>query len=208
MNPNTNRWNRLRYTLYQPIYDLVARQFAVHRQRSVERLQLQPGERLLLLGAGTGLDLDYVPPGVLITAVDITPSMIAQLKQRARRLNLSVDARVMDGQALAFEDEQFDALVLHLIVAVIPDPVACLQEAQRVLKPGGRIAIMDKFVKAGRQPGLLRRLLAPLTNLLFSSITRDIDALLQHTELVKVQQQAFWHSFYRLQVVKPDGRKG
>ena len=61
---------------------------------------IQPGERLLIFGAGTGLDSGFVPRDVAITAIDITPAMIARLEGRARRLGLSVNAKVVDGQAL------------------------------------------------------------------------------------------------------------
>ena len=50
----------------------------------------------------------------------------------------------------------FDAVVLHLILAVIPDPVRCLQEAARALRPGGRMVVFDKFVRGGRVPLALR----------------------------------------------------
>ena len=57
MNLNTNLWNRLRYTLYTPIYDLlVGRIFTSSRRKSIELLHIQPGEKVLLVGAGTGLD--------------------------------------------------------------------------------------------------------------------------------------------------------
>lgn len=63
---------------------------------------IQPGERLLILGAGTGQDSEFLPRDAAITAIDITPAMIARLEGRARRLGLSVNAKVVDGQALEF----------------------------------------------------------------------------------------------------------
>ena len=65
----------------------------------------------------------------------------------------------MDGQALELPDASFDAVALHLILAVIPDPVRCLAEAARVLRPGGRLAVFDKFVGDDATPSLPRRLL-------------------------------------------------
>lgn len=173
MRINTNRWNRIRYTVFAPFYDRVAR-FGAQRRRSIELLALRPGERVLIVGAGTGADLPYIPPGVEIVAGDITPAMVERIRQRARELGRPVTAEVMDGQALPLPDASFDAAILHLIVAVIPDPVACLREVARVLRPGGRAVVFDKFAPDERRPSLIRRALNLMTNPLFSDITRRL----------------------------------
>ena len=66
-----------------------------------------------------------------------------------------------DAQRLPFADGSFDAAVLHLILAVVPEPAACLAETARVLRPGGHALVFDKFLRPG-QPALLRRLANPL----------------------------------------------
>lgn len=66
-----------------------------------------------------------------------------------------------DSMALPFAPHSFDYVVLHLIVAVVPEPQRCLGEAARVLKPGGRILLFDKFLRRG-QRAWLRRSLSPL----------------------------------------------
>ena len=73
---NTNRWNRVRYTLYAPFYDLIVRRIGRGRRRAIELLNVQPGERVLIDGCGTGLDLELLPRGCHITAIDITPAMV------------------------------------------------------------------------------------------------------------------------------------
>ena len=98
-------------------------------------------------------------------------------------LGRNVQAIVMDGQALAFDADSFDKIILHLILAVIPDPIACINEASRVLKQGGTVAVFDKFVPKGRRISTKRRLVNLFANFLVSDITRDIESIVKDTGL-------------------------
>lgn len=90
-----------------------------------------------------------IRPDVHVTAF-VTPAMVQCTAARAVQLNQDVGVAVMNGQQIALADDAFDAVLLHLILAVIPDPVACAREAARVLRPDGRVAIFDRVeVKAG-----------------------------------------------------------
>ena len=77
---------------------------------------------MLIVGAGTGLDLDFLPSNVHVTAIDVTPAMLKHLERRAAGTGRSVTARIMDARQLAFPDSSFDAVVMHLILAVMPEP--------------------------------------------------------------------------------------
>lgn len=191
MNVNNNTWNRIRYTLYQPFYDLAGNYFDDYRKLSIEGLNLRPSDKILIVGAGTGLDLTYLSNQKNITAIDLTNSMVADLMGKAEELHLPIEAHVMDGQALDFPDATFDVVILHLIVAVIPDPDACLSEVRRVLKSNGRFTIMDKFIPANGQVSIIRRLLNPFTNFLFSDITRDANSLLKKAGLAITNDESF-----------------
>jgi len=196
----TNTWRRLNYTLWAPVYDgFVHRVIGTRRRRSLELLDLHAGERILILGAGTGLDLDYLPRGLDLTAIDLTPAMLRRLQTRAARLGVPVDARVMDGQAVTFSDASFDVVVLHLILAVIPDPVACLREVARVLRPGGRAIILDKFVPDDRPVPLAMRLLNPLVRLGGTEITRQLGPMLRGLPLrITHEEGAGYHGLMKI----------
>jgi len=187
MGINSNKWNRIRYSLYSFIYDPIAGIFAKERKQSIGLLRLKPAERVLIVGAGTGLDLPFLEGNVSITAIDYTPAMLSKLKQKAVKFNLTVDAKVMDGQALEYSDSSFDAVILHLILAVIPDPYRCIQEAERVLKPGGRIAVFDKFLPDGMRPSIFRRLINPITDTLFSNINRSMGDIRKSTKMEVIE---------------------
>jgi ubiquinone/menaquinone biosynthesis C-methylase UbiE len=204
---DATKWNRIRYTVWAPVYDLVARRLDRGRRRAHELVAIEPGERVLLDGAGTGLDLQMLPPAARVTAIDITPAMIEKVRARASRLQVDVDARVADGHALPFPDASFDVVVLHLIVAVIPDPVLCVREAERVLRPGGRVSIFDKFVADGERPSLLRRLANVVTSAAATDITRSLEPILAATSLrvVRDEPAAFGGVFRAVVAVRQVG---
>jgi phosphatidylethanolamine/phosphatidyl-N-methylethanolamine N-methyltransferase len=66
-----------------------------------------------------------------------------------------------DAQHLPFAAASFDCAVLHLILAVVPEPALCFAEIARVVRPSGQVLVFDKFLRRG-QPALLRRLINPL----------------------------------------------
>lgn len=203
MDGGGSQANRFKYTLWSPVYDRFARVFDRMRRRSLEVAAVLPGERVLLVGAGTGLDLEYLPREACITAIDITPAMIERLRTRARGLGVDVDARVMDGQALAFPDASFDVAVLHLIVAVVPDPVRCLREVERVLRPGGRAVVLDKFVPDDREPTLGQRLANPVMRFFGTEITRKLGAILSESRLrVAHEEPLAMNGYYKVVLLR------
>jgi ubiquinone/menaquinone biosynthesis C-methylase UbiE len=172
-----NAWQLFRYSLWAPFYDRVTKLHA-QRRRSLALLDLQPGERLLIIGCGTGADLPFVPDGVAVLATDLTPAMLRQAQKRARPGH---ELRVMNGLALDLPDGSFDAVILHMVLEVIPDPARCLSEAARVLRRGGRIAVFDKFLADGDRPGPLRRTGLALLDLVFTSTNRRMADILERS---------------------------
>jgi phosphatidylethanolamine/phosphatidyl-N-methylethanolamine N-methyltransferase len=170
----SNAWLRFRYSFWAPHYDRVTK-FPDERRRSIELLAPRPGERLVVIGCGTGADLPLIPVGVEVLAVDLTPAMLRQAMAHARP---GIEFRVMDGMALDLPDGSFDAAILHMVLEVIPDPARCLAEAARVLHVGGRLAVFDKFLPEGERPGLLRRAGLALLDFVFTSTNRRMGEIL------------------------------
>ena len=157
---------RLSYSLIAPFYDLaIAGPLRAARTRSLRSLPTDAAEKVLLSGIGTGLDLPLLPKLHHYTALDFNAAMLSRARLRATRLldeGMQVEWVLGDSMALPFADAHFEHVVLHLILAVVPQPAQCLNEAARVLKPGGTIIIFDKFLRP-QQTALLRRALNPLS---------------------------------------------
>src|SRR3989338_4377657 len=152
---------RRSYNLIAPFYDRArGRPLLKARARSLPSLPADAPERVLVSGVGTGLDLQLLPAMHRYVALDFSAAMLS--RARPRGAHLDIDWVLGDSMALPFADAQFDHVVLHLILAVVPHPEKCLGEAARVLKPGGTILVFDKFLRP-QQHAWLRRAFNPLT---------------------------------------------
>lgn len=148
------------YTLVAPFYDaFLTAATRGPRKRSLAALADGPPSDVLLLGVGTGLDLPHLPARHRYVGIDLTAAMLVRARPRASGLHF-VPLRG-DVQRLPFHNASFDSIVLHLILAVVPEPALCLAEAVRVLKPGGQLLVFDKFLRRGEAGW--KRLLNPLT---------------------------------------------
>jgi phosphatidylethanolamine/phosphatidyl-N-methylethanolamine N-methyltransferase len=170
------------YRLLAPVYDLAVRgTLARARARSLERLQRSARGDVLLAGIGTGLDLPLLPPVHRYVGVDLTRAMLARAV--ARRGSLELCFVEGDVQALPFANAGFDTAVLHLILAVVPRPADCLAEIARVLRPGGRVLLFDKFLRPGERAWLRRALnpvarrIATRTDVVFEDVLAEAPGL-------------------------------
>lgn len=176
---------RFTYSCFAPLYDtLVERATRSLRQNSLAHLPASPG-RVLLAGLGTGLDAPWLPPQHEYVGLDLTRAMLQKaLPRLAAHRFTPLQGDVL---TLPFADASFDHAVLHLILAVVPRPEACLQEAARVLKPGGRLLILDKFLRPG-QKAPLRRLLTPVSGRLATRLDVVFEEVLARTPGLEVEE--------------------
>lgn len=167
------------YRRWAPVYDaLLGRFYAAGRRGTVATLAARAGQRVLLPGVGTGADLPLLPEGTYAVGVDLSPAMLARARVRLPLPGRTVWLICADVQALPLADSACDAGLLDLIVSVAPDGAACLREAARVVRPGGRLVIFDKFLPDHRTAGLVRRLLNGLARRMGTDINRRLGDLL------------------------------
>lgn len=118
------------------------------RRAAVRALELERGARVLDVATGTGdlaILLAQGAPGVRVTGIDPSRRMleIGQEKVRARGMAERIELTTGDGERLPFEDASFDRAAVAFGIRNIPDRVQALREMARVVRPGGRIAILE-----------------------------------------------------------------
>lgn len=98
---------------------------------------------VLEVAVGTGLNLPLYAPDVKLSATDLSPEMLALAHRRASDLGRDVELREADAHALPFENESFDSVVCTYALCNIPDDRLAIHEMKRVLRPGGRLLLLD-----------------------------------------------------------------
>jgi len=101
------------------------------------------GTRVLEVGVGTGKNFRYHPAGADVTGIDLSGRMLERAQRRAQDLDLSLPLEQMDAQHLAFPDGSFDAVVATFVFCSVPDAVWGLQELARVVRPGGKVLLLE-----------------------------------------------------------------
>lgn len=201
---NAKIWN-----IYAKIYNLLVKVTTKQRSEIFKRLALTKGDKVYIAGCGTGLDLAYFPDGCEVTAVDFSTSMVARTQQELNRLQqqgLAITADIRQGSAENSElpDNSVDVVLLHLILAVVPDSQGLLAEAVRIVRPGGIISIWDKFAPTGDKVSLWRRLGSHISGPIGTKIDLQVDPLLAPYPLHVCQRNSMYFGQMQHLVVRKE----
>lgn len=98
---------------------------------------------VLEVAVGTALNLSHYPQEVALTGIDLSPEMLEIARSRAAQTQRPIDLREADAHELPFADESFDTVVCTYSLCNIPDPRRAVEEMKRVLRPGGKLILVD-----------------------------------------------------------------
>ena len=112
----------------------------------------------LEVAIGTGLNLMHYPAHVRLTGIDLSPEMLALTETRAKKIGRTIELKEGDAQDLPFADRSFDTLVCTYALCSVPDDARAIYEMSRVLKPGGRLILVDHVRSTVRPILWLQRL--------------------------------------------------
>ena len=125
------------------------------------------GHRVLEVGVGTGGNFTYYTPGIEVTGFDVSEKMLGQARLKSAGTAVEGRLSLMDAQNLGFNDESFDTVVASLVFCTVPDPVKGLIEIARVVKPNGKVVLLEHVLSSNLYLGLIMQAVNPFTRRLF-----------------------------------------
>ena len=160
---------------------------------------------VLEIAAGTGRNLPFYRDDVRLTAIELSPAMLEIARRRAEMLGREADLRVGDAQDLPFPDHRFDAVVCTLGLCTIPDHRRAIHEAARVLKPGGRLLLLEHVRSPLLPVRALQAFLNPITVLIESDhlLREPLPHVREAGLLVEELERSKWGIVEKLAARKP-----
>src|SRR5690625_3274236 len=198
-----------RTELIKKRYDRISALFDVmdHMIRSSWRKSLLENlyGNVLEVGVGTGSNLPYYPENVHVTGIDFSPKMLAKAYKKIGESKAKVVLKEMDAQQMDFPDNTFDFVVSTCVFCSVPDPVKGLKEIRRVVKPEGKILMLEHMRSENSVAGILLDLVNPLTvRIMGANVNRNTIKNIEKAGL-KIKNQSFlMTSIMRKLVILPN----
>jgi ubiquinone/menaquinone biosynthesis C-methylase UbiE len=145
------------------------RRLGPHKRRLFEKMR----GRTLLVAAGTGNDFKFLPSGMHLLAIDISPKMLERAAKKAAAYPGTIELQEMDVRDLKYPDATFDTVLTVCTFCSVSKPIVGLRELYRVLKPDGQL-LMFEHVRSGIGPlGILMDLMTPIAAQFGPALNRD-----------------------------------
>jgi phosphatidylethanolamine/phosphatidyl-N-methylethanolamine N-methyltransferase len=154
------------------------------RLQAIQRMHIQPGERVLEVGVGTGINLSLYPKEASITGIDFSEAMLEKARDRVARKGIrGIRLLQMDAADLKFADSSFDIVYAPYLISVVPDPLTVAREMHRVCRPGGRIIFLNHFLSPNPILSRIERAISPFTIHIGFKADLDLPAFLAQADL-------------------------
>ncbi|GFP25334.1 phosphatidylethanolamine/phosphatidyl-N-methylethanolamine N-methyltransferase [Candidatus Hakubella thermalkaliphila] len=208
MSEAETRKTRSRYDRISPVYDLfesLAERSKFSRWRRLLFEQIK-GPTILEVGVGTGKNFPYYPPGLEVTAIDLSEGMLSRARKKlANYPSARINLRIMDVQKLDLEEGSFDTAVATFVFCSVPDPVLGLREVRRVLKPEGKLLLLEHVLSERPVLRFLMKLMSPITvRITGANINRVTVRNIQKAGFRIEEEKNLWLDIVKLIVARPE----
>ena len=155
--------------------------------------------KTLEVGVGTGKNIPYYPEDVDLTAIDFSPDMLEQAREKFKEDPRNITFLEMDVEDMRFDDDIFDFVVTSCVFCSVPHPVQGLKEIRRVLKPGGRLRMLEHVRSSNEVIGQLMDWLNFIpVNIWGANINRETVNNLKKAGFEDIEVTRLWKDIVKL----------
>ncbi len=189
------------------LYDFLDAPFEHGRYQPLRRAVFDDtAGQMLDAGVGTGRNMPFYPEGAEMTAIDLSPHMLARAERRQARLGVQVDLKQMNVTATDFADARFDHVIATFLFCVL-DPehqLPALKELKRICKPDGEIRILEYEYSRNPWRRFVMKLWAPWVKFMYgASFDRHTEQYAEAAGLRVVEERFLYEDIVKLLVLKP-----
>jgi phosphatidylethanolamine/phosphatidyl-N-methylethanolamine N-methyltransferase len=151
---------------------------------ALERMGIKPGDEILEVGVGTGINAPLYPRNCHVTGIDFSGKMLDKARERvAKKSVTNIRLHEMDAANLTFADESFDIVYAPYVISVVSDPLRVVSEMRRVCRPGGKIVILNHFRSLSPVVSRVERAISPFTVHIGFKADLDLPGFLAQADL-------------------------
>jgi phosphatidylethanolamine/phosphatidyl-N-methylethanolamine N-methyltransferase len=184
------------------VYDKIAKVYdltfgpTLHPGRliALERMGIKPGDKILEVGVGTGINASLYPKHCHVTGIDFSALMLEKARERVAKKGVkNVRLKEMDAGNLTFADGSFDIVYAPYVISVVSDPVKVVNEMRRVCRPGGKIVILNHFRSHTPVVARVERAISPFTVHIGFKADLDLPGFLAQSDLkpISIEKVSF-----------------